>query len=219
MASALALALVLLQVAQPMVPFCGSRDKDIGKGFSLTQYMFDGAPNFSLAYQPEADSVKTVGLQATSEFRLLFSDIHLADQTGALGPRSGAHVGFDGYRFVRPDGFAMGVDNLKLECGGDTVLARAYPHADPSRAGDAVPINFALPFFNQPEQRCIRELREDGSFRFTAADDPEATLSVIIEDRLDLDWAVAEAERIWRAEIDRSRDGLCSLMPSPPPPF
>jgi len=178
--------------------------------------MFDGARDFSLNYRPREGTLVTNRVKETAPFRLMFTDLHLADEPNQSG-LAGAHVGFNGFRFVNEQGLAIGTGAIRMECGEGVILTATY--GTQRRAADAVPITFHLPFLNQSEQQCVKALRGDGWFRFTVAEDDTSPAYVVVEDRIKLSWAVAEADRIWRAELHREKNGLCRLMPPPPPPF
>jgi hypothetical protein len=211
-------ALLLQTTAGPRLPSCGSVDRDIGRGFRLTQYMFGGSPEFTLAYRPTTSSIRMVGVTETAPFHLLFSQLGIegppVGQTGV----STSHLGYTGYQFRKPDGVRLGTGKLMVECGGGVVLNAAFSAQPPSDAMQN-PVTFHLPFLNQPEDRCMQELLRDGRFRFTIAEQDLASPSVVIEDRLDLKWALSEVERIWRAGLIGAEQGRCQIYPAPPPPF
>lgn len=214
------LVLVLTQAAPasqpPRVPWCGSPpDRDIGRGFRFTQYMFDGSDEFRMTFEPSAKSVSTNGVEMTAPFKLQFIQMDLKERTPAMAGLAGPHIGFTSYEFRKPDGSRLGIGALKLECGGGTILSERYLDPVPHNG----PVSMDIAFFNQPEQQCLAELTQNGRFRFTIGGRDFTNPYVVIDDLIPLRWAMDEVRRIWTAELAKAKQGQCRLMPPPPPPF
>lgn len=202
----------------PALPSCGNVERDIGRGFRLTQHMFDGAPDFTLKYEPPSSAVDARGVTMTAPFQMMFSQMNFDVDAVGRNPLAGPHVGFTNFEFRRPDNTRLGLGNLRLDCGDGTVLDKTFS-ADGPPDHIRVPITFHSPFLNQPEQRCLREIERTGRFRFTISERDPNRPSVIIQGRMPLRWAIAEVRRLWEDGLSRSAQGRCRLLPAPPPPF
>lgn len=225
-ATIITLALMAQASAPAELRFCGSRDRDIGRGFTLTQYMFDGASDFSLTYRPPAQRVRTAGVTQTGSFHFIFSQMAFEPEAVARKGFVGPQVGFGQYRFIKPDGLHLGVGVPRLACGGGIVMTNDFSKSGPPPSD--VPVTFFSPFFAQDQKGCIAQLSRDGRYRFTVTEQAGAPPAVVIEDRIDLKWALAKAERFWRSDLQAARKGACRLaappprhapLPPPPPPI
>ena len=78
------------------------------------------------------------------------------------------------------------------------------------------PITFPEPFFKQPLAQCVEAIRSHGRIRMVLTD-ADNRPAVIIEDDVPLQWAIAEAERLWQADKTRAEAGLCRMSPPLPP--
>mgnify|MGYP004497774587 CR=1 FL=1 len=217
--AAIAALLVQIAAASPVdLPLCGSKDRDIGRGFLLTQYMFNGHPEFSLVYQPPAASVRTHGVSMTASFQLRFGQLDLRPFRTRPPDLSGPLLGYANYEFRKPDGTRLGLGAIRFDCGGGTILNARYS-SEPPRGDLKVPISFPQPFHNQPVAACLSELQAHGRFGFRvgehSADDPFVTIG----GEIPFARALSEAERIWRNELARAERGECRIAPPPPPPF
>lgn len=210
------LLIALVLQAADALPVCGSRDRDIGRGFELTQYMFNGASEFQLKYRPQ--SVRTHGVTETAPFQLMFSQVRLEPPLRTPDSGTGPNVGFANYQFTRPDGVRTGLGRLILRCGDGATLSMRYSSAPPDPSL-RVPVSFHAPFYNQAEYQCLMDIRRDGRFAFSVAESDEAEPFVTIDSPIELDWAMREVERRWRADLARAERGECRIVPSPPPPF
>lgn len=213
--SVLAFTAMLLQTSADVPRPCGSVDREIGRGFYLTQRMFGGSQEFTLAYRPAAGQIRMEGVEDATPFRFIFNQLDLTPsaplRTGTVGP----NIGLANYRFIRADGSRLGPGVMRMECGKGIVLRASF-----STGGAIdVPLTAFTPFLNQREHECVRQLMSDGSFRFSIAANETAEPSVLVDDRMDLAWALKETEGMWRAELRSAERGVCRLLPPLVPPF
>ncbi len=180
--------------------------------------MFNGASAFQLKYRPSAENIRTNGVIETAPFQLMFSQVDLGVPQRPPTSGSGPNVGYASYQFTRPDGVRLGLGRLTLRCGDGVTMSSRYSAAPPDPAVQA-PASFHAPFFNQAEYQCLQDIRRDSRFRFSVAEDDDSEPFVVVDGPIELDWAMAEVERLWRSDLDRAERGLCRIMAPPPPPF
>lgn len=210
------LAALLLQAGANMLPPCGSFDRDIGRGFQLSQPMYGGSREFTLTYRPGEDEIRLEGVSDAAPFRFRFGGLHV-DLSGPLRTGTTApSIGLAGYRFTRPDGSRIGLGSMRMDCGEGIVLRARF--STQGSASDA-PLTIFTPFLNQREHECVLQLAADGQFSFSLAESDDAEPWLYVEGRMELGWALAETERVWRSELDRAGRGECRLSPHVPPPF
>src|ERR1700759_4545852 len=162
-------------VAQLNAPWCGTKDRDIGRGFTLTQYMFNGSPEFTLHYRPPVSATRTKGVTLTgplgSSFIQMGFDIGDSESSSLIGP----HVGFYYYPFTKVGG-APFTGTVKLDCGSRTILRERYILDTPVKFKGQ--IEFSVPWLSQPEQRCLRELQQSSRFALTMTESEGAPPAV-----------------------------------------
>jgi hypothetical protein len=203
-------------VAQPIAPWCGTKDRDIGRGFVFTQYMFNGSPEFSLHFRPPLSASRTTGVSLTGPFELSFIQMRFDVGGGGGSSLIGPHIGFLYYPFAKVDGTPF-TGTVKLSCGGRTALRERYILEVPGKIKG--PIEFSVPWLNQPEQRCIQELQDTGHFALTFAEPEGAPPTIAISGHIPLAWATKRIRTIWAAQLEDAKHGRCRLMPPPPSPF
>ncbi|RDE05472.1 hypothetical protein [Sphingomonas aracearum] len=220
-ALAAAIGLLLAQgsgPASPPTPWCGGgADRDIGSGFRLTQYLFNGESDFALDHEVPAAAMTLHGARMTAPFRVTFSQMRF-ETAGGASPLTSPHVGFAGYEFRDSAGHRKGIGSLRLDCGSGVRLSAdlsAEPPSDSVRA----PLVFPVPFIGQDERGCIAALEKGGRLRWTFADRPDAVPWLAIDAPLPLRRATTEARRRWQNGLREAKRGRCRLKPPPPPPF
>jgi hypothetical protein len=203
-------------VVQPTTPWCGTKDRDIGRGFVFTQYMFDGSAEFTLQYRPPRSATRTRGVSLTGPFELSFIQMRFDVGPDGASSLTGPHIGFTYYPFTKSDSTPF-TGTVRLDCGGGTALRERYILETPGRIKG--PIQFSVPWLNQPEQRCLQELQQRGQFALTFAEPEGAPPAIALSGRIPLRWATERIRAIWAAQLKDAKHGRCRLMPPPPPPF
>ena len=203
-------------IAQPNAPWCGTKDRDIGRGFTFTQYMFDGSPEFTLHYRPPSSATRTKSISMTGPIGLSFTQMNFGVANGEASSLTGPHVGLYYYPLSKADGSSF-TGTVKLDCGGGTALRERYALQSPANFRGQV--EFSEPWFAQPEQRCLRELQQTGKFALTMAESDDAPPAIVVAGRIPLRWATNTIHAIWAVQLEDARRGRCRLMPPPPPPF
>lgn len=199
----------------PTIPDCGSIDRDIGRGFILTQRMYGGTRDFELGFQ--ASAIRTRGVRVANPFQLTIVsfddsfDVGIGETTVGNGPHIGLHyAGVSG-----PDGKDY-TGTLKLDCGAGTVLRFRTVLSAPNPPA----LNeFPAVFFGQPEQRCLRELMQTGHLNFSVAEPEGSPPRIQVNSPYPLSWAIERMKTIWAEQVQDAKDGRCHMRPPLAPPF
>ncbi len=200
------------------LPTCAIIALDIGRGFTLTQYMFDGASEFELTFEPPASAIRTRDVTPSAPFRLVFSQMDLSPRSNWGTPLGSPHLGYSSHEFLTPDGKRIGAGTVRFECGGGQILSGSYhPTAPPT--GISRPVFVQTQFVGQGEYRCLSKMHESERFKLTITEHGLTEPAIVIEGELPLQWALGEVERVWRSRLEDAEKGRCRLVPHPPPPF
>src|SRR3954454_19016636 len=111
-------------VVQPTTPWCGTKDRDIGRGFVFTEYMFDGSAEFTLQYRPPRSATRTRGVSLTGPFELSFIQMRFDVGPDGASSLTGPHIGFTYYPFTKTDSTPF-TGTVRLDCGGGPRPSRA----------------------------------------------------------------------------------------------
>jgi hypothetical protein len=198
----------VIGVAAP-APYCGAQDLNIGHGFQLLEYMFDGAPEFELTFNIPNRDVKAEGvLVANPPIRLLIGG--LPHETWD-SPR----IGYTHFDVRGPDGQAFAVRTMTLDCGEGVSLSTSFPKQAHNPPRD---YTFDSPFFEVRKKipACLVALQDSGRLRWRFAGDDDTSLQIDAPLRL-RDALVAE-HRFHEAEALKAKRAVCRFMPAPPPP-
>jgi hypothetical protein len=197
-------------------PECGSIERDIGRGFILTQWMYGGTRAFELRFLPAASAIRTNGVKLTGPFELMINNFGDNFDLG-VGQESidGPHIGLYFYGVSGPtgDGFT---GTIRVDCGGGTVLRFRTTLSTPDHG---VPNNFPGIFVNQPEQRCLGELMQNGHLEFSISEPEGNPPGIAISSPYPLRWALDRTKAIWAQQMKASKEGRCRMRPPLPPPF
>lgn len=197
--------------ASPGLPDCGSRNRAIGDGFYLTQYMHQGSSEFRLEFEVPEKRVWSRGGKLTTPIRIMFSNM---DVSGA----SPSQIGFSNYEFRTSNGTELGMGTVRFECGGITVLQfSSRSHTLPASAHG--PTTIYEPFRGQPISSCLVQLQETGRVKFSFSPAPNEPPFLLASARLPLRKALRKVRQSWQSELQKASRGLCRFAPPPPLPF
>jgi len=212
-----AIAQTTLASGAPVSPECRTIERDIGRGFILTQRMYGGSRAFELRFLPPASAIHTKGVKLTGAFELMINnfgdnfDLGVGQQT-----LNGPDIGLYFYGVSGPDGKDY-TGTIKVNCGSGTVLSFRTTLATPS--GPHTPNNFPGIFVNQPQQRCLSELMQNGRLEFTVSEPEGSPPGIAISSPYPLRWALDRTRAIWAQQMEDFKEGRCRMRPPLQPPF
>lgn len=211
-----ALAQAALASAAPLPPQCGSMEREIGRGFILTQRMYGGSRAFELRFLPPASAIHTNGVKLTGPFELMINNFGDNFDLGA-GPETlnGPDIGLYFYGVRGPSGNGY-TGTVRLDCGGGTVLRF---RTTLSTQVPGVPNSFGGMFVNQPQQRCLSELMQTGRLEFTVSEPEGSPPGIAISSPYPLRWALDRTMAIWAQQMQDFKEGRCRMRPPLQPPF
>ena len=208
----LAVSLASVVVAAPVTPnirACGSIAREIGDGFQLTQYMYDGSPQFDLKFTPPRSSIRLTGVEMAIPLQIWFY---------ALGSEDTPSVGYANFNFRDLEGRRIGLGQLSLDCGGGTVLRAQFSSAPPPSSFTG-PSQSIAPFYGQRTGRCTYEIEVGGKVSFELGTGSNRLPEVSITSSIKLREAIIRASEIWVSEMNEAKAGTCEMRPYLPPPF
>jgi hypothetical protein len=211
-----ALAQATLASPAAVSPECGSIERNIGRGFILTQRMYGGSRAFELRFLPPASAIHTNGVKLTGPFEVMINNFGDNFDLG-VGPQTlnGPDIGLYFYGVRGPSGNGY-TGTIRVDCGGGTFLRfrTTLSTTDPG-----VPNNFPGMFVNQPQQRCLSELMQNGRLELTVSEPEGSPPGIAISSPYPLRWALDLARAIWARQTEDFKGCRCRMKSPLQPPF